>query len=113
MRMRHLLRLARSEINNAFHAISVNHNVEKPWVEGMRWHLSRSHPKPDDCDKFAKGGPKGDGVYRPPSNTPRKPHPHCFCYVTPEVPTEDAFLDRLIAGNYDDYLNSKLGARTR
>lgn len=98
------MRLARTEINNAFHAVSVNHSAEKPWVEGMKWHLSRSHPKADVCDEYAKGGRNGDGVFAI-RDVPRKPHPQCFCYVTPETPSEDEFLDNLVAGNYDSYLS--------
>lgn len=98
------LRLARTEINNAFHAISVTHSADKPWIEAMKWHLSRSHPKPDVCDQYARGGRDGDGVYRP-QDVPRKPHPHCFCFVTPVAPDEDAFLDGLVSGKYNDYLD--------
>lgn len=98
------LRLARSEINNAFHAVSINQAAEKPWIDKMKWHLSSSHPKPDVCDQYAKGGPKGDGVYAP-RDVPRKPHPHCFCYVAPQSPSEEEFLDNLIAGNYNSYLD--------
>ena len=101
-------RLARTEINNAFHATSVLQAQEKPWLESMQWHLSRSHPKPDTCDALSKGGPKGDGIY-PKMEVPKKPHPQCFCFVTPVVPDEDEFLDNLVAGNYDQYLRTKLG----
>lgn len=101
------LRLARSEINNAFHAVAINQAAEKPWIDKMQWHLSGSHPKPDICDDYAHGGAKGDGLY-PPREVPRKPHPHCFCYVTPESPSEEDFLDNLVAGRYNDYLDSKL-----
>lgn len=100
------MRLARTEINNVFHAASVNHSADKPWVTGMKWHLSRSHPKPDECDKFAHGGPKGDGVYRV-QDVPRKPHPQCFCYVTPVTLDEDEFLDRLVAGDFDNHLDAR------
>lgn len=106
-------RLARTEINNAFHATSVLQAQEKPWISHMKWHLSRSHPKVDDCDRLAKGGPKGDGVY-PKMDVPRKPHPQCFCFVTPVVPDEDDFLDGLVAGRYDQYLRDKMsGTRIR
>lgn len=101
-------RLARSEINNAYHAMSVANSAEKPWIEGMKWHLSRSHPRPDVCDEYARGGREGNGVYRP-QDVPRKPHPHCFCFVTPESPDEDEFLDNLVAGRYNGYLDQKLG----
>lgn len=105
------MRLARTEINNAFHATSIMQAAEKPWIGGMKWHLSRSHPKPDICDAYAKGGREGSGEYAP-QDVPRKPHPHCFCFVTPVSPDEDEFLDNLVAGRYDDYLDSKLRTRT-
>lgn len=99
------LRLARTEINNAFHAISVNDAADKPWVEGMKWNLSGSHPKADVCDEYAHEDHSrmGSGVYRP-ENVPRKPHPHCFCFVTPILTDQEDFLDRLAAGSYDTYL---------
>jgi hypothetical protein len=97
------MRLARTEINNAAHAVAIHSQADKPWVIGMRWRLSGSHPKPDECDKLAKGGPKGDGIYRK-GETPKKPHPQCFCFVTPETPTDNEFLDALINGEYNDYL---------
>lgn len=98
------MRLARSELNNVFHAVSINQADEKPWINTMKWHLSRSHPKPDVCDQYAHGGRDGDGVYLV-RDVPRKPHPQCFCYVTPVSPDEDEFLDNLVAGNYDSYLD--------
>lgn len=101
------LRLARTEINNAFHATSIMQADEKPWINQMKWNLSGSHPRPDVCDQYAKGGKEGDGVY-PPRQVPRKPHPHCLCFVTPISPDEDEFLDNLVAGKYNDYLDSKL-----
>ena len=100
------MRTARSEINNAFHATSIQQAAEKPWIDKMQWHLSSSHPKPDLCDAYAKGGKDGDGIYAP-KDVPRKPHPHCFCYVVPVSPDEDEFLDNLLAGKYDKYLNGK------
>lgn len=104
------LRLARSEINNAFHAVAVNQVAEAPWVTGMKWNLSRSHPKPDECDEYAKEDRyrMGSGVF-PSRDVPRKPHPQCFCYVTPVPVGEDAFLDSLIAGRYDGYITKMTG----
>lgn len=101
------MRLARTEINNAFFSTSVLQAQEKPWIQSMKWHLSRSHPKPDTCDQLARGGPKGDGVY-PKMEVPRKPHPQCFCFVTPVSPDEDEFLDGLVTGKYDRYLRQKM-----
>jgi hypothetical protein len=108
------LRLARTEINNAFHAVAVNNSAEKPWVSGVKWNLSRSHPKADLCDAIAgdDGNGMGEGVF-PPKDVPRKPHPQCFCFVTPVVIDEDEFIDQLVAGTYDGYLNVKTGSRSR
>lgn len=99
------MRLARTEINNAYHAIAVNAAAEKPWVTGMKWHLSGSHPKADECDELAHEDKfkLGPGVF-PPKDVPRKPHPQCLCQVTPVVVDEDEFLDNLVGGRYDDYL---------
>jgi len=97
------MRLARTEINNAAHAVSINNALAKPWVEGMQWHLSGSHPKTDICNDLASGGLKGDGIYLP-EEVPAKPHPHCFCFVVPVVPDDDQFIDNLLGGQYNDYL---------
>lgn len=99
------MRLARSEINNAFHAVAVQQVQDKPWVNSMQWHLSGSHPKADICDEYAGEDKydKGRGVF-PKADVPRKPHPHCFCYVTPVQIDEDEFLDRLVNGDYDRWI---------
>lgn len=97
------MRLARTEINNAAHAVTIAAQQDKPWVTAMKWHLSGSHPKVDICNSLASGGPNNDGVY-PKSEVPGKPHPHCFCFVTPEVVDPETFLDTLVSGGYDDYL---------
>lgn len=98
-------RLARTEINNAFHTTSIRTAAAQPWVEGMKWQLSGSHPRPDPCDDFAHNDPDdlGEGVYKP-TNVPGKPHPQCLCYVSTVVVDEDLFVDRLVAGRYDRFL---------
>uniref|UniRef100_A0AAU6R674 Capsid maturation protease n=1 Tax=Micrococcus phage Kurnik TaxID=3092208 RepID=A0AAU6R674_9CAUD len=80
-------RLARTEINNAFHSVSTAKYQDSPYVTGVTWHLSGSHPEGDECDVLAAGGPY------PKDKVPDKPHPLCFCYITPEVMSEDEFLD--------------------
>lgn len=99
------MRLARTEINNAFHAIQIHNATMKPWVKGLKWHLSDSHPRTDECNEL-------DGNIFSPEETPKKPHPQCLCYVTPEVNAEgedpeddDAFLDALVGGQYDGFLD--------
>jgi hypothetical protein len=102
------MRLARSEINNAFHAVSVQQAQDRPWVHSMQWHLSGSHPKADICDEYANDDQfdKGAGIF-PKAEVPRKPHPHCFCYVTPVQLDEDEFLDTLTRGGYDDWIEKE------
>ena len=95
-------RLARTEINNAFHATSISYAQGKPWVSQMDWNLSKSHPAPDKCDEYAALSPWNV------TEVPRKPHPQCMCYVTEVTPDEDDWIDRFVAGEFDDYLDAEL-----
>lgn len=101
-------RLARTELNNAFHTVAVD-RADEPWSPGMEWHLSGSHPpgppgKPEKCETYARvDNGLGIGVF-PRGHVPRKPHPQCLCYVTQQVVGEDEFIDRLLAGEYDEHL---------
>jgi hypothetical protein len=97
------MRLARTEINNAAHAASVESVRETPWVEKMEWRLSGSHGRADICDRYAKGGANNDGHY-PKTAVPAKPHPQCLCYVIPVTVTDDEFEDALLSGKYNSYL---------
>jgi hypothetical protein len=104
------MRLSRTEINNAFHAHTVSTIGDAPWVTAMKWNLSRSHPKADDCDVLATQDAYdlGPGMYRP-RDTPRKPHPQCFCCVTPATVDEDEFVTALLGGKYDGYITRVTG----
>lgn len=93
------MRLARTELNNAFHATQVRSAVQAPWVEGMRWNLSGSHPRPDECNEYAD-----IGVYAP-DEVPAKPHPNCLCYMTPEVVSRKQFIAQFEAGEYDQVID--------
>ncbi len=105
------MRLARTEINNAFHTTSVRLNNDSPFVEYMKWNLSSSHPRPDECDDYAhnthmrKGEP---GVFHK-AEVPSKPHPQCFCYVTPVTVSDEDFVKNFHNGTYDEYIDGKLG----
>jgi len=97
-------RLGRTELNNAFHATSVRMAQEDPFVEGLKWNLSGSHPKPDVCNDYAQHteGRNGEaGVWKP-GNVPAKPHPQCLCYTTPETIGDEEFLRRLKRGEFDN-----------
>jgi hypothetical protein len=98
------LRLARTEINNAFHAVTVQKAIDSPWTPNMSWHLSKSHPRKDECNAIAE---LNGGVYKS-EDVPVRPHPQCMCYVVPEPIEEDAFVDNFLNGDYDDYLDKEL-----
>lgn len=91
-------RLARTEINNAFHAQSIAGMQDRPWVNQAEWHLSKSHPthQPyDKCDEYARI--KTFGV----TNIPPKPHPNCLCFVIPVVSYSE---NDLLAGVYTPWI---------
>jgi hypothetical protein len=92
------MRLARTELNNAFHAVSKDQAIKNPLVVGVLWHLSGSHPRPDRCNDF-------DQVEFLPQEVPAKPHPNCFCYTTPVTVPSDQFVNNYRAGIYDEYLD--------
>lgn len=97
------MRLARTEINNAFHATTLDYAQSKPWVDKMDWHLSKSHPTPDKCNEIAAESPY------PVTEVPRKPHPQCMCYIVEAEVNEDDWIDRFVAGEFDQYLDQQLG----
>lgn len=96
------MRLARTEINNAFHAISAEKYATTPWIEKVNWNLSKSHPKPDICNAVAAESPY------PSDKVPARPHPQCMCFITGEPIAEDDFVENFLAGEYDDYLDEEL-----
>ncbi len=100
------MRLARTEINNAFHFSQIRYTREMPWVEGYKWNKSRSHGHVDICDERAQGNHDGlgRGVYKK-KNVPGKAHPQCLCYLTTVTADSGTFEKRLRSGAYDKYLN--------
>jgi hypothetical protein len=99
------MRLARTEIQNAFHFTQIRYSREQPWVEGYQWHKSRSHAHVDVCDSMATQNHDGigHGVYKK-TTVPGKPHPHCFCYITSVTASAGKFERQLRNGSYDKYL---------
>lgn len=76
-------RLARTEITAAAGRATVNASIVNPFVEGIRWVLSGTHGKPDECDANAHGGPNRDGIYPPEQVPPFPNHPHDKCHLQP------------------------------
>ena len=99
-------RLARTELNNAFHATTIRQSVKAPWVTKMRWNISGSHPRPDECDDYAD-----IGLYTP-VEVPAKPHPQCLCYVIPETVDVPTFVKEFNAGSYSAYTNRLLAGES-
>lgn len=94
-------RLARTEINNAYHGQAIDDVRNKPWVEYVEWRLSGSHPKsdPDEiCEQYARAG-RWDK-----NRVPNKPHPNCLCYIVPVLTDYEEFERRLLLGDYDQFL---------
>lgn len=103
-------RLARSEINNAYHAQAIDSARDKPWITGMRWKLSETHKIPDNCNRYAEQEQGlGPGVW-PAGMVPAKPHPQCLCYVIPELPSVAEFTRSLHLGMYDSYFDEHFSA---
>jgi hypothetical protein len=86
------MRLARTEMQNAFHESHIMANQATPSYLGIFWRLSKEHPVPDICDDYATHN--GDGFW-PKGQEPTKPHPHCFCYSVPKLEDTQDFLQRL------------------
>lgn len=86
-------RLARTEISAAAGRSTYNASLLNPFVDGMDWRLSGSHPKPDICDDYAAGSP-----YRL-EDVPGYPaHPHDLCTLVPRVSSNRAEINRQIQG---------------
>jgi ADP-ribosyltransferase exoenzyme len=102
------LRLARTEINNAFHAMTAQKAADTPWIPNCEWHLSASHPKKDACNVIAERDTGfGPGVYRSEA-VPVRPHPQCMCFITPQPIDEEDFITGFLDGDYDDYLDREI-----
>lgn len=97
------MRLARTEINNAFHERQLE-GAKRPGVKAVQWNLSGSHRVPDLCNKYAAHG--GDGQW-PVGEVPDKPHPQCFCYLTYLTQSPAEFQRDLAAGKFDDEIERR------
>lgn len=96
------MRLARTEINNAFHERQIE-GAKRPGVEAVKWNLSGSHKVPDECNIYAEHEPYD------PDEIPDKPHPQCFCYLTYVMQPPEEFRAALERGDWDD----EIARRTR
>jgi hypothetical protein len=95
------MRLAVTEINNAFHEGTRMAWNAVPSVQGYYWRLSHTHEIIDICDDYAAYN--GDGFWSK-DRVPTKPHPWCRCYIVPAVEDTDVFVERLQDWLYDPEL---------
>ena len=83
------MRLAVTEMNNAFHEGTILAGRATPSYQGIHWRLSHSHVVPDVCDRLAAGSPYRKG------EEPPKPHPWCRCVAIQVHEDTKAFMQRL------------------
>ncbi|MCZ2077021.1 MAG: hypothetical protein LC130_23175 [Bryobacterales bacterium] len=75
-------RLARTEVSRAHAQATRAASLHNPYVEGLDWALSPSHPRMDICDDKATIGMSGERIRPayPVDSAPTPPaHPHCLC----------------------------------
>lgn len=99
------MRLARTEVNNAFHERQLM-GAERPGVKAVKWNLSGSHKVPDLCNEYASHGGNGQWAV---GKVPDKPHPQCFCYLTYITQSSEEFQKALADGDFD----AEIDRRTR
>jgi hypothetical protein len=101
------MRLGRTELNNSYHSASVAYWSDSPFVPGMQWNLSGSHPKADICNEYADEDHErlGRGVFST-LNVPPKPHPQCLCYVVPQSLSDDEIVRKMNRGDFDGFLRA-------
>jgi hypothetical protein len=83
------MRLARTEITRAFGQATMAASNANPYVTGIDWALSASHPRFDICDNLATIGMGGGRVREPypkGSVPPYPAHPQELCSLLPFVP---------------------------
>lgn len=104
--MHQLMRITRTEINNAHREASIlstqtSPGELKPYISGVRWNLSLSHPESDICDVWAAhDSGMGPGIYLPDSVP--VDHPHGLCFLTTVL---KEFPDSGIGGKKPDVGN--------
>ena len=73
------MRIARTETVSTYQQAPYLAHKDKWYYNGIKWHLSNSHPEPDECDEYAEHQEgMGKGVWK---ICPAIPHPHCICWT--------------------------------
>ena len=95
------MRLGRTELNNAFHATSIQLMQDRPWIDQAKWNLSKRHDETINCKCELYARMRTFPVDR----IPRKPHPQCRCFTTPLLIDDETFFNNLQIGMYDSYVS--------
>ncbi len=108
-RMRYFAnRIAQTELHRAYADMQAREVMADEDVQFVQYRMSRTHPKTDICDLFAKRDlyGLGPGVY-PKSQCPKAPqHPYCRCVCAPRLDIPVDAKARLHPGASQDYLRS-------
>lgn len=102
------LRLARTEINNAYKTAQTLQAQNSPLVVGIKWNLSGSHPTdwpvsamykgyPEICDYFAEDDHHGLGPGVFPKDDVWETHPNCLCHLTDVLAPPEQLEELLLA----------------
>ena len=83
------LRLARTELQFANHAVTTEIAIHSPWVTGRFVVLSPAHPKIDICDTYAAGGPYDKSQEILPL------HPACMCHYKEALMPKGDFTNQV------------------
>lgn len=85
------LRLARTEVNMAYHMSNYNRRNQLKFVTGVEVYLSDSHPEEDICNDMAGEYPKGYVFLGW--------HPNCICGSRSILLNEKEFVNYIESGN--------------
>lgn len=82
------MRIARTEMAKTYQQAPYLAHKDKWYYNGVKWVLSRSHPKEDICDRYATHDEGlGIGIWK---KCPEIPHPHDMCHTEVQtVPPEE------------------------
>ncbi len=104
------MRLARTEMNNAFHEGTIAANQHSPGYLGIFWKLSGAHNVPDVCTDMAVDMSHGEPGFYPKGREPVRPHPNCRCVAISSYENPAQFVERLREWRDDPSLHSDIDA---
>ncbi|MGV8164636.1 MAG: hypothetical protein ACLKAK_07250 [Alkaliphilus sp.] len=104
------MRLARTEMNNAFHEGAIAANQHSPGYLGIYWKLSAAHVIPDICTDMATDMSHGAPGFYPKGLEPTLPHPQCMCSSISRWEDPQQFAERLREWIHEPHLQPDIEA---